>query len=56
MSVKMWAGVQTNQLRTNLATHCLQLDMPFHHRHTPGALIERIDGDVGQLERFSFHN
>ncbi|HRW07486.1 MAG TPA: ABC transporter ATP-binding protein [Caldilineaceae bacterium] len=42
----------TNALRADLAAHCLHLDMAFHHRFTPGALIERIDGDVGQLARF----
>ncbi|RIK36280.1 MAG: ABC transporter ATP-binding protein [Chloroflexi bacterium] len=42
----------TNALRTDLAAHCLRLDMSFHHRHTPGALLERVDGDVGQLAHF----
>ena len=42
----------TNALRTDLAAHCLRLDMTFHHQSTPGALIERVDGDVGQLARF----
>ncbi|MEZ4622685.1 MAG: ABC transporter ATP-binding protein [Caldilineaceae bacterium] len=42
----------TNRLRADLAAHCLRLDLPFHHRHPPGMLIERIDGDVGQLARF----
>ena len=42
----------TNALRTDLAAHTLRLDMHFHHQTTPGALIERIDGDVGQLARF----
>ena len=42
----------TNALRTDLAAHCLRLDMRFHQQYTPGALIERIDGDVGQLARF----
>lgn len=42
----------TNALRTDLAAHVLRLDMRFHHQQTPGALIERIDGDVGQLARF----
>jgi ATP-binding cassette subfamily B protein len=42
----------TNALRTDLAAHCLRLDISFHHRHTPGALIERVDGDVGQLAHF----
>lgn len=42
----------TNALRADLAAHCLRLDLRFHHRYTPGALIERIDGDVGQLAHF----
>lgn len=42
----------TNQLRADLTAHCLQLDLPFHHRYTPGTLIERVDGDVGLLARF----
>ncbi|MBV7329743.1 ABC transporter ATP-binding protein/permease [Chloroflexi bacterium TSY] len=42
----------TNDLRTNLFNHCLKLDMPFHQRHTPGAMIERIDGDVSVLSNF----
>ncbi len=42
----------TNALRTDLAAYCLRLDMGFHQQYTPGALIERVDGDVGQLARF----
>lgn len=42
----------TNQLRTDLAAHCLELDMAFHKAHTPGELIERIDGDVNALSNF----
>ncbi len=42
----------TNQLRADLALHCLQLDMAFHHSITPGILIERIDGDVTRLNQF----
>jgi ATP-binding cassette subfamily B protein/ATP-binding cassette subfamily C protein len=42
----------TNRLRADLALHCLQLDMSFHNRRTPGELIERIDGDVGHLANF----
>lgn len=42
----------TNALRTDLAAHVLRLDMRFHQQYTPGALIERVDGDVGQLARF----
>jgi len=39
----------TNKLRTDLARHCLNLDMSFHKDHLPGELIERIDGDVSTL-------
>lgn len=42
----------TNRLRTDLAAHVLSLDMSFHKAHTPGSLIERIDGDVGMLANF----
>ena len=46
------AWTATNALRTDLAAHCLDLDMGFHKRHTPGELIERIDGDVTTLSNF----
>jgi ATP-binding cassette subfamily B protein len=42
----------TNALRTDLALHCLRLDMGFHKDRTPGELIERIDGDVTALANF----
>ena len=42
----------TNALRIDLALHCLNLDMSFHKKHTPGELIERVDGDVAQLSQF----
>jgi ATP-binding cassette, subfamily B, bacterial len=42
----------TNRLRKDLALHCLRLDMDFHKQHTPGELIERIDGDVNTLGNF----
>lgn len=42
----------TNRLRQDLASHSLQLDMSFYTRHTPGELIERIDGDVTALANF----
>src|SRR5687768_1660689 len=32
----------TNLLRADLVMHALRLDMPFHHAHTPGEMIERI--------------
>jgi len=42
----------TNQLRSDLALHCLRLDLGFHHARTPGEMIERVDGDVTQLSTF----
>ena len=42
----------TNELRAHLAAHVLHLDMGFHKGHTPGELIERIDGDVTTLSEF----
>lgn len=42
----------TNNLRADLALHVLDLDMGFHNRHTPGNLIERVDGDVFTLGNF----
>ena len=46
------AWTATNTLRTDLIAHCLRLDMAFHRAHTPGELIERIDGDVDTLSNF----
>jgi ATP-binding cassette, subfamily B, bacterial len=46
------AWLATNNLRADLALHCLKLDMGFHKSHTPGELIERVDGDVNQLANF----
>ncbi|MDP9616459.1 ABC transporter ATP-binding protein [Streptomyces demainii] len=42
----------TNALRADLADHCLNLDISFHKDHTPGELMERVDGDVGVLSDF----
>ena len=46
------AWTATNDLRAELAEHALHLDMNFHNDHTPGELIERIDGDVTELATF----
>ncbi|MEJ7583045.1 MAG: ABC transporter transmembrane domain-containing protein [Acidimicrobiales bacterium] len=37
-----------NRLRTDLARHALALDLAWHGEHSPGLLIERIDGDVAR--------
>jgi ATP-binding cassette, subfamily B, bacterial len=42
----------TNRLREDLMLHCLTLDRTFHKAHSPGALIERIDGDSNELGNF----
>ncbi len=42
----------TNALRLDLLRHALALDATFHKEHTPGQLIERIDGDVATLSNF----
>jgi ABC-type multidrug transport system fused ATPase/permease subunit len=46
------AWTATNDLRAELAEHAINLDMRFHNDHTPGELIERIDGDVTELATF----
>lgn len=42
----------TNRLRRDLLAHTLRLDPSFHNAHPPGELIERIDGDVTNLNNF----
>lgn len=42
----------TNALRSDLARHALNLDMGYHNSHTPGEMIERVDGDVTALSNF----
>ncbi|GHO76524.1 helicase [Ktedonobacter sp. SOSP1-85] len=39
-------------MRLDLTLHCLSLDQSFHQTHTPGELIERIDGDIALLATF----
>ena len=46
------AWLATNELRGDLAEHCLRLDMGFHNTHTPGEMIERLDGDISEMARF----
>jgi ABC-type multidrug transport system fused ATPase/permease subunit len=42
----------TNTIRLDLARHVLGLDHEFHRRHTPGELIQRVDGDVTSVSDF----
>jgi ATP-binding cassette subfamily B protein len=46
------AWTSTNALREELAWHGLNLDLRFHMNHSPGELIERIDGDVTEMATF----
>ena len=53
----MWGSVQLswragNRLRERLARHAVRLEMAWHGKHSPGQLIERIDGDVEALVLF----
>ncbi|MDW3216401.1 MAG: ABC transporter ATP-binding protein [Ilumatobacteraceae bacterium] len=45
-SATVGAWRTTNQLRLDMTSHVLGLDHEFHRRHTPGELIQRVDGDV----------
>jgi ATP-binding cassette subfamily B protein len=42
----------TNLIRVRLARHVLGLDHEFHRQHTPGELIQRVDGDVTSVSDF----
>ncbi len=42
----------TNSLRIHLSQHIFNLDLTFHQAHTPGTLIERVDGDIATLNNF----
>jgi ABC-type multidrug transport system fused ATPase/permease subunit len=42
----------TNDLRADLLRHVLDLDLSYHKLHSPGELIERLDGDVRALAGF----
>jgi len=42
-----------NRLRLDLCRHALRLDLDWHGRHSPGLLIERLDGDVEAIVTFS---
>ncbi len=46
------AWTTTNRMREDLVEHVLGLDLAYHAQHTPGELIERVDGDVSSLGDF----
>ncbi len=41
-----------NDLRMQMVGHVFGLDQDFHHRNPPGALIQRIDGDITSVSDF----
>lgn len=51
-SATITAWHTTNQIRVRLAGHVLGLDHEFHRQHTPGELIQRVDGDVTSVSDF----
>jgi len=42
----------TNDLRLRMTRHVLDLDHEFHRTHTPGELIQRVDGDITSVSDF----
>ena len=42
----------TNELRSKLTRHVLNLDLAFHRATSPGELVSRVDGDVTALSDF----
>ena len=55
--IAVWAATTTawrttNTIRVALARHVLRLDHEFHRTHTPGELIQRVDGDVTSVSDF----
>jgi ATP-binding cassette subfamily B protein len=42
----------TNALRADLLRHTVRLDLRFHHDHTPGEMIERVDGDITLMSNY----
>ncbi|MFV0307205.1 MAG: ABC transporter ATP-binding protein [Desertimonas sp.] len=46
------AWTTTNGLRLRTTRHVLALDHEFHRTHTPGELIQRVDGDVTSVSDF----
>ncbi len=55
--VVAWAATDlawrvTNELRSTLTRHVLDLDVAFHRSTSPGELVSRVDGDVTALSEF----
>ncbi len=42
----------TDRMRSDVATHVLSLDHAWLSRHSPGQLIERVDGDITGISEY----
>jgi ABC-type multidrug transport system fused ATPase/permease subunit len=42
----------TDRMRSDVATHVLSLDYAWLSRHSPGELIERVDGDITGISEY----
>jgi ABC-type multidrug transport system fused ATPase/permease subunit len=42
-----------NRLRVDLCRHALALDLAWHGEHSAGEVIERVDGDIDAVTRFT---
>ena len=49
--LKRIAEQSAADMRTDLLRHLMRLDTAFHQYHSPGTLIERVQGDVQALNR-----
>lgn len=43
------AWATTNEFRLSMTRHVIGLDHEFHRHHTPGELIQRVDGDITEV-------
>lgn len=48
--VVAWSA--TNEMRAELAQHCLDLEMEWHNNRSPGEMIERIESDLFEFSSF----
>lgn len=45
------AQVASGHIRKDLVTHLMTLEGQFHQTHSPGTLMQRIEGDVGSINK-----
>ncbi|MGY3437996.1 MULTISPECIES: ABC transporter ATP-binding protein [unclassified Marinovum] len=45
------AQVASGHIRKDLVTHLMTLEGQFHQSHSPGILMQRIEGDVGSINK-----